>query len=372
MNSTGGSLETLDSMVTDWRYEMIIGDAMELDGEIEFKNFLRVNGSFQGILTCTGPQGCLYIGAEGCVTANLENLYLVVIEGKVIGNIHSRKIIMKGGAIVEGDIHADSLEMGPEVEINGKMHVTHHKKPVAGTPELEIDAESSTTFLIIDPQVDFHEGGSLAVEGATADSDRLSSFISKFKDDIDNVFISLDSHHRMHIAHGVFWTNEAGDIPFPFTEISHASILAGEWFPRDSSPDILDYVKYYTQELENCGKFKLIIWPEHCLIGSPGHAVVPCLNAALQEWAQGRLDTVSYIMKGTNCLTEMYSALSAEVPIASDPSTKLDLALLEKLRSADHLFICGQALSHCVNFTIRCAHVYSISHCIFFFTHSFH
>ena len=29
-----------------------------------------------------------------------------------------------------------------------------------------------TCLLIIDPQVDFHEGGSLAVPGATADSER--------------------------------------------------------------------------------------------------------------------------------------------------------------------------------------------------------
>jgi hypothetical protein len=32
-------------------------------------------------------------------------------------------------------------------------------------------------------------------------------------------------------------------------------------------------------------------------------------------------------MKGTNCLTEMYSALSAEIEIASDATTQLDQVL---------------------------------------------
>jgi hypothetical protein len=52
--------------------------------------------------------------------------------------------------------------------------------------------------------------------------------------------------------------------------------------------------------------------------------VTPVLNSALQEWATGNLNTVTFIMKGTNCLTEMYSALSAEIEIASDSTTQLD------------------------------------------------
>ena len=32
-------------------------------------------------------------------------------------------------------------------------------------------------LLIIDPQVDFHEGGSLAISGATADSERITKMI---------------------------------------------------------------------------------------------------------------------------------------------------------------------------------------------------
>eukprot|EP01035_Chromulina_nebulosa_P024622 gene24622-32065_t len=49
----------------------------------------------------------------------------------------------------------------------------------------------------------------------------------------------------------------------------------------------------------------------------------------------------------------MYSAIKAEVPIEADPSTTLNRELLQELKKAKRLLICGQARSHCVNFTTR-------------------
>jgi nicotinamidase/pyrazinamidase len=56
---------------------------------------------------------------------------------------------------------------------------------------------------------------------------------------------------------------------------------------------------------------------------------------------------------GTNINTEMYSAIAAEVPVSSDASTKLNRKLLKQLNDCDKLIVSGQALSHCVNFTVR-------------------
>lgn len=78
-----------------------------------------------------------------------------------------------------------------------------------------------------------------------------------------------------------------------------------------------------------------------------------CLNEALQEWCGKNLNTIQYVMKGTNCMVEMYSALAAEVELASDKTTQIDPSLIERLNESDKLIICGQALSHCVNFTTR-------------------
>ena len=55
--------------------------------------------------------------------------------------------------------------------------------------------KSKNILLIIDPQVDFHPGGSLAVQGANEDSARIASLISENIQDIDEIYVTLDSHH---------------------------------------------------------------------------------------------------------------------------------------------------------------------------------
>jgi nicotinamidase-related amidase len=206
-------------------------------------------------------------------------------------------------------------------------------------------------LLIIDPQNDFHPGGSLAIASANEDSARIAAFIDRHISAIDEIYVTLDSHHKLHIAHGAYWTNAAGATPAPFTIITNEEIQKGVWFPRD--PHHLEHAKNYTQQLEAKGRFKLCIWPEHCLIGTPGHAVVPVLNTALQNWAGTNLKEINFVHKGMNCATEMYSAIAADVPIPSDPATYVNHKLLDHLNTADQLVVCGQALSHCVNFTCR-------------------
>lgn len=66
------------------------------------------------------------------------------------------------------------------------------------------------------------------------------------------------------------------------------------------------------------------------------------------------MKSVEWLLKGQNNLTEMYSALKAEVEIPSDPATKLNVPLINDLAAtSSKIIVCGQALSHCVNFTAR-------------------
>jgi len=62
---------------------------------------------------------------------------------------------------------------------------------------------------------------------------------------------------------------------------------------------------------------------------------------------------VLFVWKGLNCMTEMYSALRAEVPAPCDERTLLNAGLLRTLKESSEILVCGQALSHCVNFTVR-------------------
>jgi nicotinamidase-related amidase len=223
-----------------------------------------------------------------------------------------------------------------------------------------------TTLLIIDPQNDFHPGGSLAIPTADADAERTARFIRAHARRIDRIVVTLDSHQRVHIAHGIFWVNDAGDRPTPFTLITRDDVARGKWRAADASKQRT--AEAYTRKLEEKGRFTLCIWPEHCIIGSPGHNVRPSILAAINEWAESSMKEVTFVWKGTNCLTEMYSALRAEVPVEAERREEVEAerseeaeaevpveskGLLNALRESSQLFVCGQALSHCVNFTVR-------------------
>ena len=179
---------------------------------------------------------------------------------------------------------------------------------------------------------------------------------------IHNVVVTLDTHHKLHIAHAAFWQSgtDAAVRPAPFSLISSEDIAEGKWVPRNSA--LTSYCVEYTRALEAGGKFQLIIWPEHCLQGSLGHAVVAPVREALDRWIDAHAErgvTVQYVLKGQNCLTEMYSALSAEVPVPTDPSTALNTELRRMLLptpfhagATQKLIVCGQAKSHCVAATL--------------------
>uniref|UniRef100_A0A7S2UVL2 Isochorismatase-like domain-containing protein n=1 Tax=Fibrocapsa japonica TaxID=94617 RepID=A0A7S2UVL2_9STRA len=210
----------------------------------------------------------------------------------------------------------------------------------------------NVAFLIIDPQNDFHEGGSLAVPGADEDAVRIANLINDNRDKIASIYVTMDCHHRMHIAHKGFWTNDQNEMPAEFTMITNADIKSGLW--KAAQPENQMHVEWYTKMLEEKNRFKLTIWPEHCLVGTKGNAIVPSINEAIQDWALEYSTVVNYIQKTQHCLTEMYSVFQAEVPLPDVPSTGLNTALLAELgQTYDRVVVCGQASSHCVAFSVR-------------------
>jgi nicotinamidase/pyrazinamidase len=68
-----------------------------------------------------------------------------------------------------------------------------------------------------------------------------------------------------------------------------------------------------------------------------GHAVADNINNALQAWSVANLKTINYVLKGQNCLTEMYSCIEAEVPVPTDPNTQTNKKLLSALQLADEV-----------------------------------
>ena len=210
----------------------------------------------------------------------------------------------------------------------------------------------SVHLVVIDPQVDFCDPqGALYVKGAESDMTRLSRMVGRLSTKLDDIHVTLDSHRLIDVAHPIFWKDSTGRVPAPFTIITARDVENGRWTPV--LPSMMKRMLTYVQTLEANGRYPLCIWPPHCLIGSPGHCVVPELHHALQRWEQQRFALVDYVTKGSNPFTEHYSAIVADVPDPSDPGTQINTAFIKTLLDADIVAIAGEAGSHCLANTVR-------------------
>lgn len=207
-------------------------------------------------------------------------------------------------------------------------------------------------LLTIDAQNDFCDPkGALFVKGADEDVKRLANLVNRLGRKIDNITATLDSHHNLHIAHPIMWTNTKGEHPSPFTIITADDIKNGVW--QATMPQLRKWQREYVETLAKNNRYPLCIWPPHCLIGSWGHSFAPEFHAALSKWEMENTRMVIKVTKGSNLKTEHYSAVCADVPDPEDPHTQLNVGLIDSLKLADDILITGEALSHCVANTVR-------------------
>jgi nicotinamidase-related amidase len=214
----------------------------------------------------------------------------------------------------------------------------------------------TTHLLLIDPQNDFCDlpaphAPALPVPGADADMRRLARFIDAAGQHIDALTVTLDSHHRLDIAHPTFWQRADGGAPSPFTAITSAQLRAGEFLPRE--PSARERVQAYLDALEAGGRYTLMVWPVHCEIGTWGHGIHAAVQSACGAWEERCSRSVDYVLKGLNPWTEHYSAVQAEVPLPDDEGTQLNRALLDRLGGAGRIVVAGEAGSHCVKATVE-------------------
>lgn len=220
--------------------------------------------------------------------------------------------------------------------------------------------KSQLQLLIIDPQNDFCDlpseylpntahSPALPVVGAHQDMLRVADLIERGAHGISHIHLSLDSHHHIDVAHPTFWMDAQHNAISPFTQILASEVRAGKFLPRQAKH--LPRVLAYLDALEASGRYTLMVWPVHCEMGSWGHNVHDDVRRAYNRWEESTLQSVNLIVKGTNPWTEHYSAIQAEVPDQEDATTLLNRELLASLASADRVYICGEAGSHCVKAT---------------------
>ena len=210
-----------------------------------------------------------------------------------------------------------------------------------------------TALLAIDCQVDFccpRPTGQLYVDNAEMDMFNIIDFILEHMDRITTIYPTLDTHLVFQIFYGNWWLDEKGQHPAPFTFITAADVEKGKFKPVIDPVWSLDYIK----TLEAQTKQPLIIWPEHTMLGTPGHALVPALYEILYYHALIRRSQISFQIKGDVPETEMYGIFRPEVLVPKNPrASGINTGFCNVLGKYDKIIVVGEAKSHCVFESLR-------------------
>ena len=201
-------------------------------------------------------------------------------------------------------------------------------------------------LLIIDPQVDFING-SLPVPGAAESMNRLARFIDQNSNSIEDILVTLDSHQPGHVSFRSSWVAKIWEDEQDITGITSEMISQSvkpkyQWLNPE---DISDYIKRIPGQ-------RLDLWPDHCVIGTPGHSIWPNLKVALDKWSNQSKRIWEIIMKGNRPDREMYSAIlcDGDENIGLLCTPKIDSNLIE---SYDKIYIAGIAKDFCVASTVK-------------------
>ncbi len=174
----------------------------------------------------------------------------------------------------------------------------------------------------------------------------------------------MDTHTAMQIFHPIFWVNDSGEHPIGAqTIISLEDVKKGVW---KVNPEVADsvangdeerlqrHVLHYVQKLTESGKYPLMVWPYHSMLGGIGHALVSAVEEAVFFHCIARKSQSRFEIKGDNPLTEHYSVFSPEVREGPDGQVlaERNTRFIKKLQEFDVVIITGQAKSHCVAWTI--------------------
>ncbi len=222
-----------------------------------------------------------------------------------------------------------------------------------------IAVDVQNTFCV--PEFELYVGGRSGT-GAVDDNRRLCEFIYRNLGMITQICPTMDTHQAIQIFHSLYFVNDRGEHPAPYTLVSDDDVQQGRWkFNPLVAPGLgisaeygQRHLEHYTRQLKSKGKYDLTVWPYHGMLGGIGHALVSAFEQAVFFHSVARYSQPDFHVKGNVALTEHYSVLGPEVKDGPDGKTIADKSVkfLHKLEQFDAVIITGEAKSHCVAWTI--------------------
>jgi nicotinamidase-related amidase len=199
--------------------------------------------------------------------------------------------------------------------------------------------------------------------GAVEDATRIAELVYRQLGRVTQVVATLDTHAAAQIFHPLFWLDERGEHPAPHTVIQLADVESGRFRVNPALAPVLGlgpgfdaagWGRYYARRLAEGGKYPLVVWPYHSMLGGIGHALVSAVEEAVFFHGVARQAPTRIEIKGRHPLTENYSALRPEVSedAAGTPLVAANRALVDHLLGFDEILVAGEAKSHCVAWTI--------------------
>ena len=246
-----------------------------------------------------------------------------------------------------------------------------------------VEDECRTALLLVDcqntfclPEFELFVGGRSG-RGAVEDNKRLCAFIYRNLHSISEIIATLDTHTTQQIFHPVFWVDRDGGHPTGGeTIITPDDVEAGTWRVNPAVEawysdrgDLSAYALHYVRRLTRDGKYPLMIWPYHAMLGGIGHALVSAVEEAAFFHGIARVRQTRFEIKGNHALTENYSALRPEVTedaegrplgvkntplgVKNTPLGVKNTPLADHLMTFNAVIVAGQAKSHCVAWTVE-------------------
>ncbi len=225
---------------------------------------------------------------------------------------------------------------------------------------LPIDMQN--TF--IDPLAQLFVAGRSG-RGSIDDTRRAGEWVLRNGRVITTIAPTMDTHMRAQIFCRSTYIGPDGKYPPPNTPLQLADFENGKW---DINPAICAsygnpnglawlkaYVLHYLRTLSEQGKYNLMVWAYHAMLGGLEHALVPAAHEVFWWHNCLRDAATDFQIKGGNRLSENYSIVRPEILVdhLGRSIAQRNEKLLKALFEHDMVVIFGQAKSHCVAWTIQ-------------------